>query len=104
MHHLSVYVPVEYVESLKSALFAAGAGRIGNYEHCCWQTEGEGQFRPMVGSKPFIGTEHLTERVREVKLEMVCADERVSDVIKALKKSHPYETPAYHLIKVVSEA
>jgi len=104
MYHLSVYVPVEHAEALKSALFAAGAGRMGLYDQCCWQTEGVGQFRALEGSRPFIGTQHLTERVREAKLEMVCDEAVVKAVVAALKKSHPYETPAYHLLKVVTEA
>ncbi len=100
MFHLSVYVPASHCESLKAALFAAGAGRLGHYDSCCWQTRGIGQFRPLAGSRPFIGQESLTESVEEYKLEMVLSDEVLPLVIEALKKSHPYETPAYYLLPV----
>ncbi len=74
MYKICVYVPENSVEKVKSALFDAGAGRIGNYDSCCWQTEGIGQFRPLDGSQPAIGSQGEIERVKEVKLELVCAD------------------------------
>lgn len=101
MYHLSVYVPATHSEKLKSALFTAGAGRIGNYDSCCWETRGTGQFRPLKGSQPFVGQESLTEFVDELKLEMVCAPEHLKNVVKALKESHPYETPAYFVCPTI---
>ncbi|MGI9286142.1 MAG: NGG1p interacting factor NIF3, partial [Pseudomonadales bacterium] len=55
MFKLCFYVPGENLEAVKSAVFAAGAGRVGDYENCCWQVLGEGQFRPLEGSQPHIG-------------------------------------------------
>ncbi len=101
MNHLAVYIPLTHVEKVKEALFAAGAGRLGHYDSCCWQTEGRGQFRPLKGSNPFIGKESLTEYVDEVKLELICTDECLGEVILALKKSHPYETPAYYVLPIL---
>lgn len=97
MYKICVYVPDNSVETVKQALFAAGAGRIGNYDHCCWQTSGSGQFRPLQNSKPAIGELNKIEQVSEVKIELVCADERVHSVIEALRSSHPYEEPAYDI-------
>lgn len=95
MYRLCYYVPVEHVETTKEALFAAGAGRIGAYEACCWQVRGEGQFRPLAGSQPFVGSEGKLERLEEFRVEMVCADEHLPAAVAALKRSHPYEEPAY---------
>jgi len=95
MYKICVYVPEKSVETVKQALFDAGAGRIGNYDSCCWQTEGIGQFRPLAGSNPAIGSQGEVEFVREMKIELVCADELVAGVVQALRDSHPYEEPAF---------
>ena len=102
MYKICVYVPENSVEKVKSALFKAGAGRIGNYDSCCWQTEGIGQFRPLDGSDPTIGSLGEIERVKEVKIELVCVDEFVQDAIQAMKVAHPYETPAFDVWELVS--
>lgn len=95
MYKLCFFVPESHREAVKSTLFAAGAGKIGDYDCCAWQTLGEGQFRPLAGSQPFIGEADQIERVAEWKVEMVCADELIKPVIAALKQAHPYEEPAY---------
>ena len=100
MYKICVYVPENYVEKVKHALFDAGAGRIGNYDSCCWQTEGIGQFRPLENSNPAIGSLNEVEHVREVKIELVCADDLVKQAIRAIKESHPYEEPAYDVWKL----
>lgn len=97
MHKLAFFVPVSHVEVVKAAVFAAGGGRIGDYDHCAWQTLGQGQFRPLDGSQPFLGQVGQVEVVEEWKVELVVADERVRQVVAALKQSHPYETPAYEV-------
>ena len=97
MHKLSFFVPDSHVEAVKTALFAAGGGRIGNYDNCAWQVLGRGQFRPLEGSQPFIGQVGQVEVVEEWKVELVVADESIKAVVAALKLSHPYETPAYEV-------
>jgi hypothetical protein len=92
---LEVYVPATHVEALKTALFTAGAGTIGNYDCCCYQTVGTGQFRPLEGSKAFIGEKGKVEKIEEIKIELLCPEETIQGVIAALKKAHPYETPAF---------
>jgi len=99
-YKLEFYVPAEHLEPVKNALFAAGAGRIGKYDCCCWQTAGTGQFRPLPGSHPFIGRQEQIETVAEIKVEMVCASAVIDAVIAALLRTHPYETPAYQYWKV----
>ena len=101
MFKLVFYVPEDQAEEVKAAVFNTGAGKIGNYDQCCWQVLGQGQFRPLSGSQPFIGDAPLAgesaliESVSEYRIEMVCRDEVINVAIAALKKSHPYEEPAY---------
>ncbi|MGB9091514.1 MAG: YqfO family protein [Pseudomonas farsensis] len=97
MYKLAFFVPDSHVEVVKAAVFAAGGGRIGAYEHCAWQVLGHGQFRPMHGSQPYLGQAGEVERVEEWKVELVVADELIVQVVAALKHSHPYETPAYEV-------
>lgn len=97
MYKLAFFVPESHLQAVKDALFAAGAGRIGDYEHCCWQTLGTGQFRPLPGAQPFIGQQGQLEQVPEWKVEMVLADDLVGAVVGALRASHPYEEPAFDL-------
>lgn len=101
MYKLTVFIPDNALEQVKSALFAAGAGTIGNYEHCCWQVQGTGQFRPLVGSNPHIGAHDRLEEVDEWRIEMVVATANIAKVIEALKQAHPYETPAYDVVEVL---
>lgn len=103
MYLISFYVPLEHAEKVKNAMFDAGAGHIGNYDRCAWQTLGKGQFRPLKGSSPFIGTIHQTEQLDELKVEMVCEESKLSQVIAALRTAHPYETPAFHVIRDMSQ-
>jgi len=97
MYKLCFYVPETHLEEVKGAVFAAGGGRVGAYDGCCWQTLGQGQFRPLPGSQPFVGQVGLSKQVAEWKVELVVADELIHDAVKALKKSHPYETPAFQV-------
>lgn len=95
MYKIAFFVPQTHVEQVKAAMFAAGGGRIGNYDCCAWQTLGEGQFRPLEGSDPFLGQQGAIERVPEYKVEMVCEDALVAEVVKAMRQAHPYEEPAF---------
>ncbi len=97
MYQLCCYVPESHIEIVKQALFAAGAGRIGAYDNCCWQVLGQGQFRALAGSNPFIGAHGQLETVAEYKLELVCADEHIGAAVAALRRAHPYEEPAYQV-------
>ena len=101
MYKLTFFGPTSHLESVKQAVFGAGAGRQGNYDHCCWQTLGQGQFRALEGSTPFIGAQQTVTPVEEYRVEMLCVETIVSDVITALKLAHPYEEPAYDIIKTV---
>jgi len=100
VYKIATFVNLEAVAQVKAAMFGAGAGKIGDYDSCCFETKGHGQFRPLKGSSPYIGSENSVEVVEEVKLEMVVADDMIKKVVEALKQAHPYETPAYDVIKL----
>ncbi len=95
MYSLFFYVPESHLEVVKQAVFAAGAGTIGEYKNCCWQVLGQGQFQPMPGSQPFIGQEGQLEVVAEWRVELVVNAASIKPVLAALKAAHPYEEPAY---------
>ena len=103
MYTLCFYVPTSSLDAVKSAVFAAGAGRIGNYDHCCWQVQGQGQFRPLEGSNPTLGQQGEIEQVSEYRVEMVCEARVIGAVVQALKEAHPYEEPAWHVLEMVTE-
>ena len=101
MYKLTVYIPETHVEPVKAALFAAGAGRYAYYDCCAWQVLGQGQFRPLNGSKPFLGATGQVEVVPEFRVEMIVMDDAVAAVLTALKAAHPYEEPAYDFVRVL---
>jgi len=103
MYRLNFYVPESDLEEVKDALFDVGAGKIGNYKKCCWQVKGIGQFLPLENSNPAIGKIGMVEKVSEFKVEMVCDDNIVNKVVDKLIEVHPYEEPAYDLVKVMTK-
>lgn len=100
MYQLSFYVPESHLDAVKRAIFSVGAGRIGNYDNCCWQTLGQGQFRPLQGSDPYIGESGELEVVAEYKVELICADTLIHAAVDALRAAHPYEEPAFHVTRL----
>lgn len=102
MYKLCFFVPQSHLEPVKQAVFATGAGRIGDYDQCCWQVLGQGQFRPLPGSSPFLGRENEVEQVDEYRVEMVCADAVIAAAVSALRQAHPYEEPAFDVWPLVS--
>ncbi|WP_171429414.1 NGG1p interacting factor NIF3 [Acinetobacter lactucae] len=101
MLKLIYYVPDSHLESTKQAIFSAGAGSIGNYEHCAWQVKGIGQFKPVKGADPYIGELGELEQVDEWRVETIVIEENAKAVAKALKASHPYEEPAFEFIQII---
>jgi structural toxin protein (hemagglutinin/hemolysin) RtxA len=100
MYLLYFYVPVEYCESVKQAVFSAGAGCQGHYDQSCWQTSGHGQFRPLAGSHAFTGKIGELTQCEEYKVEMLCPKDKSEQIIAALKLAHPFEEPAFGLVKL----
>ncbi len=100
MYKLAFFVPAEFRESVKAAIFATGAGRIGNYDSCSWEVLGTGQFRALQGSNPFIGQQGVFETVQEYRVELVCEDHLIAAAVAALRAAHPYEEPAFDVWKL----
>ena len=102
MVKIGIFIPASHLESVKLAMFNAGAGRIGNYDCCAWQTLGQGQFRALPDSQPFIGNQGVIATVEEYRVEMVCTNAALKAVIAAMKQAHPYETPAYDVWQLIN--
>ena len=102
MYQLVFYVPESHLESVKQAVFAAGGGLYEGYDQCCWQIAGQGQFRPLQGSNPFIGKTAQISTVDEYKVELICSADNILATTKALIAAHPSEQPAYQIIPFLS--
>src|SRR5213078_193634 len=99
---LIVFVPREALDAVREALFAAGAGRIGEYEHCSWYTEGTGTFLGGEGTSPSVGQAGREERGAELRLGTVFPAEQQDAVVAALREAHPYEAPAFEIYDLVA--
>jgi hypothetical protein len=100
-HKLVWFVPEEALDATRDAVFAAGAGRIGEYERCSWYGAGTGTFLARAGADPAIGEVGREERVPELRVETVVPVERAADVVRALIEAHPYEEVAFDLYPLV---
>lgn len=100
MYQLFFYVPESHLDTVKSAIFATGAGRICNYDSCCWQVKGEGRFRPLPGANPHLGNVGEVECVDEFRVEMILLAAQLPAALAAMRAAHPYETIAYGVVKL----
>lgn len=92
---LVVFVPETHHGAVLDAMFASGAGWIGNYSHCSFNVEGVGTFLPGEGTSPFVGEQGKLERVREIRVETVVPEPSLERVVRAMLDAHPYEEVAY---------
>ena len=99
-YKLVVFIPIESAAKVSNAVFAAGAGAIGNYTNCGFTAEGTGTFLPLAGARPAIGKKGRIEAVPEIRFETIVPAEKLDDCIAAMKKAHPYETPAFDCFKL----
>jgi len=99
-YKLVVFVPIDSVAKVSNAIFAAGAGAIGNYSHCGFNAEGTGTFLPHKGAKPAIGKKGKLEKVAETRFETLVPADKLDAVINAMRKAHPYETPAFDIFRL----
>ena len=95
------FVPREALETTRDAVFAAGGGRIGDYERCSWYTAGTGTFLGGEETDPAVGERGREEHVPELRVETVVPDELLDEVVGALRDAHPYEEPAYDVYLLV---
>lgn len=97
------FVPPDHADAVVAALADAGAGRIGDYDACAFRTEGVGQFRPLPGAQPYLGTVGELHSTPEVRIEMVLPRAARSAVLAALRSAHPYEEPAFDVLELAAE-
>lgn len=95
LQKLVVFVPHAHAETVREAMFAAGAGRIGQYDACSYNLEGEGTFRPQQGTNPFVGETGMLHKEPETRIETICESRLVGAVVEAMIKAHPYEEVAW---------
>lgn len=100
---LIVYVPTSHIDEVRQAFHEGGAGHIGNYSHCTFQTEGHGTFKPLEGSDPYSGTQHELSIVEEVRMESIVPEQNLSNVLQEVRRAHPYEEVAYDLYQLQNE-
>lgn len=102
-YKLVTFVPEKDVSRVSDALFAAGAGRIGNYTRCSFRSPGTGTFFGETGTNPAIGQSGKFEEAAEIRVETVMPISRLTQVLDALRKNHPYEEPAFDLVQLAAE-
>lgn len=93
-----VYVPSANADAIVDAMSDAGAGHIGNYSHCAWMTDGDGQFRAEQGAHPYVGSLGEVHHGAESRVEAICPKRLVARVVRAIVRAHPYEEPAIDII------
>ena len=99
-YKLIFFVPSEMARTVANAVFATGAGEIGNYSQCCFFTEGVGQFFPNSEANPRYGAKNSLVRLEETKVEILCLATNIIEAVSAMKKAHPYEEVAYEVYKL----
>jgi dinuclear metal center YbgI/SA1388 family protein len=97
LSQLTAFVPRASIDLVLNALYAAGAGRIGDYTHCNFVTTGIGSFKPTSTANPHLGTAGQSKRVKEGRIEVIFPAHLEAPVLRALRASHPYEEVAYYL-------
>ncbi|MBM4471784.1 Nif3-like dinuclear metal center hexameric protein [Prescottella equi] len=94
-----VMVPTTDTVRIREALFAAGAGELGDYRECSWTVTGDGQFRPLPGAAPTLGVVGEVEAVREDRVEVIAPRRSRARILAALRAAHPYEEPAFDVFE-----
>ena len=97
MYKVVVYVPEKSINKVRKAMSSAGAGWVGKYSDCFFSVEGEGTFKPLKGTKPYIGQVGELAHVKEYRLETIAEENKLNNVIEAMNKNHPYEEVAYDI-------
>ncbi len=97
LNKLICFCPTQHSNKVRSAMFEAGAGQIGNYDYCSFNTEGLGSFRALDNTKPFVGEKGKLHQEAETKIETIVPDFKINQVIKKMISAHPYEEVAYDI-------
>ena len=103
LQKLEVFVPTEFSDQVKNALFEAGAGNIGFYDECSFAVSGKGTFRPIEGSNPFSGELNVRENADENIISVIFENYKKDQILVAMKSSHPYEEVAHQIFSLENE-
>lgn len=98
-----VFVPRSHADAVRQAMGEAGAGKIGSYSHCSYSVEGTGRYIPLAGANPTIGGVGEYEAVEEERIEAVCERKQAKEVLRAIRKVHPYEEVAIDIYPLIDE-
>lgn len=101
LYHLIVYVPEAAADAVRKVMADAGAGKIGKYDSCSFSAKGTGRFRALEGAKPAIGSKGKVESVSEERIEAVVKRDQLKLVLHEIKRVHPYEEPAIHVLPML---
>jgi len=101
---LVTFIPAENLEAVQAAIFAAGGGRIGDYNECSFRLEGTGTFFGGEGTDPAVGQKGKREHVAELRLEVLCPAVRIDTIVAAMRGAHPYEEPAFDIYPLTPAA
>lgn len=104
LYKVITFCPVDHMKNIQDAMFAAGAGHIGNYDSCSYYTDGSGTFRALEGTNPFVGNKNELHTENEYRMETIVPDYNLNKVISAMIKAHPYEEPAYDIYKLENQS
>ena len=102
LQKLYCFVPVDHLEAMRAAVFAAGAGQIGGYSECSYAVEGAGTFLGGEGTQPFVGQPGTRHTEKEARLEVVLPSHLSRQVVTAMVAAHPYEEVAYDLVSLAN--
>ena len=103
LSQLTLYVPDDYTEEVRNALFQSGAGKIGFYDECSFSIMGKGTFRPLNGANPFLGKKNQREHIKETIISVIFETYKKNQIISAMKSAHPYEEIAYQIHALENE-
>lgn len=101
LYKIQTYCPKDAADKVRLAIGEAGGGKMGNYSHCVFVTEGKGYFLPLEGAQPAIGHVGKIEQVDEVKIEFICEKENIKKVVEVIKQAHPYEEVPIDIIQLM---
>jgi hypothetical protein len=99
---LEIFIPSTHVDALRVALAEAGAGQMGNYDHCCSVMDARGYWRPLEGASPYQGQIGQVEQGEECKVEVNCPREQMHVVLEAIRRVHPYEEPLINIVPLAN--
>lgn len=97
---LEIFLPETHFDALREALARVDAGHIGNYDHCLSYSRVTSTWRPLPGTKPFLGQENVISEEAEYKVEVTVTGQRLEETLAAVRAVHPYEEPVINVIRL----